>query len=275
MLVVPWFTEYNLLLSQYTRMFTMKKLALGTLMAVFGVAQAGTMGPVADGRSAYIKIGAGGSSSMNINVSADPLYWDAAPQGYNNDFRSSALYSAAAGYHFSPLISLDVEFIYRPTFSYQQFQTSMAAGTFGFLGTKTRYFQFESNSIMANVSLHGQGFSPNLAWHMGGFLLQPFISGGIGVSYNTVSDFHSFLPDGTAASMALDRTVAAFAWQLSAGLELLSWRNFELAAGYRYYNGGNFQSNIFTIDDPSYNTPWTGTFQANEGFVTITYDFNA
>lgn len=46
---------------------------------------------------------------MNANVYADPVYWDASPQGYNGSVGNTAIYSAAFGYNYSQLISGDFE----------------------------------------------------------------------------------------------------------------------------------------------------------------------
>jgi len=37
---------------------------------------------------------------MNANIFADPTYWDASPQGYNETVGNAAIYSAAFGYNY-------------------------------------------------------------------------------------------------------------------------------------------------------------------------------
>lgn len=89
---------------------------------------------------------------MNANIFADPTYWDASPQGYNETVGNAAIYSAAFGYNYSQLISADIEYIYRPSYSYSKFQTSTSNTTSYYNGAKTRYFDLQSNSLMANQS---------------------------------------------------------------------------------------------------------------------------
>ena len=249
--------------------------ALAVLTLTSGLAVAGTMGPIENKQSAYLKLGVGGSSSMQADMNVVTPIWDPSPEGYNHNVGSTALYSAAAGYHFSPLISLDFEYIYRPSFTYAKYQTSLATGVAGFAGTeKIRYFNLQSNSLMANLGLHGQGLSPHLVWDASSCMIQPFVAGGLGVAFNTVSNFHTLTlqPSSFNTSMMPDHSITSLAWQLSAGLEIINWKNFELAAGYRYYNGGTFESNNYIINDTSSDPAWKGTVAANEGFVTISYN---
>lgn len=213
---------------------------------------------------------------MNAEVFADPVFWDVSPQGYDGNVGKTAIYSAAFGYNYSPLISGDIEYIYRPSYSYSKFQTSTASGTVGFNGDKTRHFDLQSNSLMANLYLHGAAMTDSLKfdlWNV--YALEPFIGGGLGVGFNNVSNFYSVKTNGVYAAIEQDNFVTSLAWQLSAGLQLINNSNYNLAAGYRYYNGGSFSSNNFTIDNKSYWTPWHGTVQANEFFITLAYRVDA
>jgi len=252
------------------------KTILGAALLSSTVTVAGTMGPVdVFNPSAYVKLGAGGSYSMNANIEASPVYWDASPQGYNGKIGDTALYSAAFGYNYLPWLSGDIEFIYRPSYSYSKFQTSTASGTSNFNGDKTRYFNLLSNSLMANAYLHGGELSDMLNVNVGPtYSIAPFIGGGLGVAFNTVTNFYSLRTTGVYTAIEQDHAITSLAWQLSAGLELMSQSNFNLAAGYRYYNGGNFTSSRFVINSQDYNSPWKGTVQANEFFVTLAYKFN-
>ena len=252
---------------------------LASVILTSTTAFSGTMGTLdtsVNNQSAYIKLGSGGSYSRNANIYADPDYWDVATQGYGGNVGNTAIYSAAFGYNFSPLISADIEYIYRPSYFYSKFQTSAAILTQDFNGTKTRYFNLQSNSLMANAYLHGAGIYDALKvdlWNS--FAIEPFIGGGLGVGFNSMTNFYSAKPSGEYAAIGQDTFRTSLAWQLSAGLELLNSSNFNLAAGYRYYNGGNFSSSNFTIEYPFYATPWKGTIQANEFFITFAYKIDA
>lgn len=248
---------------------------------------AGTMGPVDTFTpSLYFKVGSGGSYSMPAGINnPDPTYWDATPQGYNGDVGQSALYSAAIGYNFSKLISSDFEFIYRPNFNYAKFQTSDAVSTVEFNGDKTRIFDLQSNSVMWNVYLHGKGYSDALNYQVyNDISVEPFVGGGIGVAFNTVSNFHSETTSGNPTAIMLDNSMTSLAWQFSAGLNFYNTGNFNLAAGYRYYNGEQFTSNSYTINTDTTNNvvegplnlpQWSGTIQANEFFIQLGYKIDA
>jgi hypothetical protein len=143
--------------------------------------------------SLYFKLGSGGSYSMQADINnPNPAFWDASPQGYNGDIGQSALFSAAMGYNYSKRISTDFEFIYHPSFNYTKYQTSTATNTIFFNGDKTRYFNLESDSIMWNMYFHGKGYSDALTYQVhNNIFVEPFIGGGIGAAFNTVSNFHS------------------------------------------------------------------------------------
>lgn len=253
-------------------------LALNSSLAV-----AGTMGPTEDFTpTPYVKLGSGGSYSMNTGLKPNLLIWDASPQGYNADVGHTALYSAAFGYQISPLISGDVQYIYRPSYDYQRFQTSSSTDTVSFEGNKTRYFDLHSNSLMVNAYLHGRGYSDRLNRALGrGFFVEPFIGGGLGVAFNTVSNFHSLSQSpaadniGPVVSMMVDHERTSLAYQFSAGLSFYHDTNFNLGVGYRYYNGGTFTSENYLTDQQVTVSPWNGLIQANEFFIDLIYKFKA
>tara|TARA_R110002126_G_scaffold175960_1_gene324559 strand:+ start:11964 stop:12758 length:795 start_codon:yes stop_codon:yes gene_type:complete len=264
----------------------MPKIKQSTLLVLAlnsGLALAGTMGPTDNfTHSPYVKLGSGGSYSMKAGISPDHQTWDTSPQGYNADVGNTALYSAAFGYHISSLLSGDIQYIYRPSYNYEKYQTSSAAGTANFSGNKTRYFDLQSNSLMANAYLHGREYPGILNRALGqGFFVEPFIGGGLGVAFNTVSNFHSVsqtrsgVNRGPVVAMILDHERTSLAYQFSAGLNLYNNTHFNLGAGYRYYNGGVFTSENYLIEHQITVPPWKGTLQANEFFIDLMYKFNA
>ena len=200
---------------------------------------------------------------MNTNVYTDPLYWDASPQGDNGTVGNTAIYSAAFGYNYSKLIIGDIEYIYRPSYSYSKCQTLTANNTINFNGYKTRHFNLQSNSLMENLYLHGASLSDSLQINLwNGYAIEPFIGGG----FNYMSNFHSTKIDSVYTAIMQDNFRTSLAWQLSAGFQLINNTDFNLAAGYRYYNGGSFSSSNFIINSQDYSTPWEATLQANGFF---------
>ncbi|MBA2653464.1 MAG: outer membrane beta-barrel protein [Gammaproteobacteria bacterium] len=232
------------------------------------------------GNQLYFKLETGCSHSRYTDINVDPRIWDAAIQGYGNDLGCSEFYGAAIGYQINPLLGADFSVIRRPSFEYQKFQTPPSADTPNFLGTKTRYFDFQDTSIMFNLTLYAAGLSDCLTLHVGrSAFIQPFIGAGLGIAYNTVENFHSVLGDDPNAFLApvssimLEETKSAFAWQLNAGLELVSGQNWHAGVGYRYFDGGRFNSNDFVINEilSQKVSPWQGDFRSNEGFVFLKY----
>ena len=218
----------------------------------------------------YIKFSSGGSFSFNSSIYADPIYWDASPQGYQGTLGGSALYGIAAGAYVSPLWSGDIEFIYRPSFHYTKYQTSTAVDTIFFNGDKNRFFNFQSSSLMGNIYLHGSHVFEkfkNYGW-------EPFLGGGCGVAFNSMTEFHSQrFSDSMYRGILQDHLRTSFAFQFSAGLQLLNVSDYEFAAGYRYYNATTYSSSNFVINTTDYSTPWKGVFQANEFFINLAYKF--
>jgi opacity protein-like surface antigen len=256
----------------------LKTINVISLSLISSAVLAGTMGPIDNFKpSLYFKVGSGGSYSMSAGINnPNPTYWDASPQGYNGDVGQSALYSAAIGYSYSKLISTDFEYIYRPSFNYIKYQTSTASQTIAFNGNKTRIFNLQSNSLMWNVYLHGKGYSDDLNYNVyDDIFMEPFVGGGLGVAFNTVSNFHSNRVDATVASIMNDNYKTSIAWQFSAGLNFYNTSNFNLGAGYRYYNGEGFASNSYIVNNQTIAPPWLGIIQANEFFVQLGYKIDS
>ncbi len=237
-------------------------------------AVAGAMGEKDHVQTAYITIGSGGSYSMKSHIYANPTYWDAAPQGYDASMGATALYSAAFGYRFSKLVSADVEYIYRPSYSYSRYQSPPERDAIFFVGDVTRHFNLASNSLMANLYFSGSGLSESLVYYFNhGYQLEPFVGAGLGVAFNNMTNFKSLKPVGLYVSYALDNARTSLSTQGTVGLRLYSEAKFLLESGYRYYNGGTFTSQNFVLDGADILTPWKGTVQANEFFVRLGYVF--
>lgn len=236
--------------------------------------------PVA--KPVFVLLGPGYSFSQNADISVQSV-WDPAIQGYNATLGNSMLYTAGMGYRFTPLFDVDVEITRRPSYSYSKFQTPVAGATSpGPIGINTRKFDFDNTTGMVNLILNGAGANifANISPQT---ILQPFVGIGIGISYNTVSDFHSVLSttpvagSSNVASIMNPQTVTAFAWQAIVGLQLVHAQTWGIDLGYRYLDGGRFESNNYLTSVPSGFTqpittaPWTGKFVANEVFLNLRY----
>lgn len=244
---------------------------------------AGTMGEVKSCSDLscmpwFLEFGSGVSWSNDANINVDTNVWLRTPDGYSSALGTVPLYTAGVGYTISPLVSVDASYTFRGIYNYKKHQVDTQSS----VQDRTRYFNLNSNALMLNGTLYGQGWSDKLAYEMNGVgLIQPVIGGGIGVSYNTMSNFHSVMDfRQEIISEMQDLTKASFAWQLNAGLELKKDR-FSFDVGYRYFNAGSFTSNNF-IPTEVYGTSeyrgvlipgWLGTLSANEIYFTAKVAF--
>lgn len=258
------------------------------LTIVSNISFAGTMGDIKSCPDLscmpwFLEFGSGISWSNNANITADPIRWNPSPDGYNSRLGTVPLYTAGIGYIINPLISADVNYTFRGIYKYKKHQVSTESNVQNPLGNRTRYFNLNSNALMFNVTLYGQGLSDRLTYEMDSFgVIQPIIGGGVGVSYNTMSNFHMVLDSNSAVTSVMqDYTKSSFSWQLNAGLE---WKKdrFSFDLGYRYFNAGSFKSNnalITRTNDAG--TPittntipaWSSTLSANEIYFTAKVAF--
>ncbi|HAT8622063.1 TPA: hypothetical protein JD751_001333 [Legionella pneumophila subsp. pneumophila] len=265
-----------------------KILSYAVMTIISSTALAGAMGetktcPDLGCMPWFVEFGTGVSWSTKSHINPDPSRWDPANEGYNSTLGNEPLYMAGIGYTINPLLSVDANYTFRGIYKYRKHQTALGASAVNPLGNKTRYFDLISNSLMFSGTLYGQGWSESLAYSMGNYgIIQPFLGGGVGVAYNTVSNFRT-VTDNTnfVTSVLQDYTKASFAWQLNAGLELKKNR-FGLDLGYRYFNAGSFLSNNALITRVnSVGTPittnlipaWSSNLSANELYLTAKIAF--
>jgi opacity protein-like surface antigen len=236
----------------------------------------------------YLKLGVGGSFSRDANLKVDTRSWDPSPDGYNANLGDTAFYEVGFGYVFSPLWNIEVAGTARPSFEYEKFQRAVANNTnIGALGDKTRKFKLSNQSLMFNLVLDTLGLSTDQwVYDFGNNRqLRPVFAAGIGVAYNKVYDFHSVTQNVVqsgppvvvnVASIMNENRHSDFAWQLLAGLRLTCHERVTVDLNYRYFNGGTFKSNDYTIDlpvgagtnQPISSPPWEGKLKANEVVVS-------
>ncbi|MCR9191428.1 MAG: outer membrane beta-barrel protein [Gammaproteobacteria bacterium] len=250
---------------------------------------AGTMGEMGEAHSPqryFIAVGSGISFANKANPSIDYSLWSDAIEGYSDSLRDAPLYTAALGYTINDAINVDLSYTFRGLYSYAKYQT-VPTSTTGEppLPSRSRYFDLSSNAVMFDVTLDGgvyHALAYNTADH--GFI-QPFIGAGLGVSYNTLSNFHTILANtNVTTSTALDQTTISLAYQFNAGLEWV-YERFSFDIGYRYFNAGRYQSNNYlvtnyteatqtsTVASPKTTVPWKDTLSTNELFFTARVAF--
>ena len=258
---------------------------MGFALFTSSIACAGTMGSIPEPQRFYIEIGSGISFANQANPSVDLAYWSASTQGYNNSLKPKPLYTAGLGYTINDGLNIDVNYTFRGLYAYSKFQSGVSPSSVqNPLGARIRYMNLSSNAALFNASLDG-GIYPALVYAMGNHgSIQPFVGAGLGVSYNTFSNFHTILASSSddivvntsiATSAIPDQTKASLAYQFNAGLEW-KYERFSFDVGYRYFNAGQYTSNNYLLTSMSTGTPvtttvsspWTGTLSANELFFT-------
>jgi len=232
--------------------------------------------------TAFVTVGGGYSWSIPADISANPAYWDVASQGYDHDVDNSELYTFGLGYHTPSIFSFLLEVGYRPNYKYERYQTSSASNTPEFTPIKTRHFELSSSTYTFNAFLNKAG---NYAcWSFRNCLtVSPYVGGGLGVSYNTLYNFHSVLPldsEGVqeVKSIMNDWQKTSFAGQVMIGLTTKINSRLSIDFGYRWFYGGKFESNDYLSSSsqnpivyPQKIAPWKGKLRANELYVNFNY----
>lgn len=242
-------------------------------------------------RPAFFKLVSGVAFSQNANISADPIFWDPAVEGYNSRLGTGGMIGAGFGYAFNNWFSGGVTLLHQTGFKYDKFQTAIpGAGTVGALPDKTRHFKLASTSVMFDGRLHGKGLGFSHTLHAGRDYIAPFLGGGLGFTYHKMSNFYSSLaptalttPSPSAASMAPDATTSTtFTYQLEAGVEYHYDNTWRMSAGYRWFDAGEFSGPKTIIigtglpGNPLVGAiapPWKGTLRAHQLFAEVAYHF--
>jgi hypothetical protein len=272
--------------------------AMLCLSSLIGTAFAGTMGEVRTCPDAscmpwFLELGTGASFSNSASINYQPQYnrWNIPTTTYNSSLGTVPIYMAGIGYTVSPLLKVDASYSFRGQYKYAKHLDYLSTSVINPLGPNTRYFDLSSNSLMFSGTLYAKGLEntyPELAnklvRDMGPYgYIQPIIGGGIGVSYNTVTNFHTIMDDGNYNTSALqDTTIAAFAWQLNAGIDWQVTERFSFDVGYRYFNAGRFNSGDALLTRvsaagvnlvPNWIPNWNATLSANEVYFTAKIAF--
>lgn len=241
---------------------------------------AGTMGEQQPlNYSWFASIGAGYSwTQLPGIVNPNLADWDFSDQGYDSSLGNRGFYTLEVGKQVHRYIDVSLLYLDHETFNYQMFQTNSLSQS-GLAGSaRNRYFNLNNRGLLVNGFLH-----LDHSWYdMFTVGFTPFIGGGIGYALNQVTNFYnvgSTDVNGTAigsiTSVGNHVNTSSFAWQASAGLNIkpeLNHLSFDL--GYRYYDGGHFNTSTSIHSYVSGTvpvTPWSGEVKANQLFVDIKY----
>lgn len=248
-------------------------------------------------------LGAEGTYAMSLNASIDVnnnphsasgFTFDYSPDGWNNKLKQSFGYGLLAGYNLTDIFALELAYNSRPSFKYEKFQH--ATNPNGSVQDRTRHFNMQNRTILLNGVVHLASMFDILKTFKDKSKLSPFINLGIGLAENKVTNFHTYVNDGTISSgssngaivtQMADKTVYKFAAQAGLGLNYDITTRWAMKVGYRFIYGGKFETQNYTLDDPdglhssigaqrlpgSGNAayPWTGTLKANEVYLGLTY----
>ncbi|MFI4955973.1 MAG: outer membrane protein [Gammaproteobacteria bacterium] len=205
-------------------------------------------------------LGVQGGASFSIQSSLDVVTgpntvtdWDPAPEGYNDNEGDAAVWGGSVGYRVNPNFLTELEVTTRNDYEYEKVQTGAYP--------KTRHFKLNNTSVMA-VGTVQSNYS---RW------FDPFLRVGLGVAFNEVTDFHSTHADGSVSAAMEDNTVSSFAFEVGGGLNFHATHNILLSLGYRYFNGGEFESDN-KLKSPAMDIkPWEGYLRANEVYLAFNY----
>lgn len=238
----------------------------------------------------YVRIEGGKSFSQKADIKVNENYFDPAPEGYNAKIGSAAVFGAGVGYNVTNWLSTGFSANYRSKYDYEKHQTAVTTNsTPDPLGDKTRYFNLDNTSFLFDVYFNRTGSSSPFSLTYQSLTLAPFIGASIGLSKNTLYNFHTVL-DNTLTnnnlsthqveSILSDFVKHSFAWQISLGLDITLCKDVTIGLAYRYFDGGTFETNNYTLnqvaafDNQLITVPaWTGKLKAHEVIANFTINF--
>ena len=249
------------------------------------IAQAGTMGASDEifiPSPFFLEFGTGASFSNtpNINLQSQYNFWWPTTTTYNSTLGTVPLYMAGLGYTVNELLKIDANYTFRGLYNYKNNlnYTGYAASE----PNENIFFNLSSNSLMFSGTLYAKGLESSysslaskLIKEIDGYgYIQPIIGGGLGVSYNTLSNFYGMFTSSQTVDFAMaDATAAELAWQLNAGLDWQITNRFSFDLGYRYFNAGRFNTGVATPSAPIWAPAWISTLSANELYFTAKLAF--
>lgn len=175
----------------------------------------------------------------------DTTFWDASTKGYDDKLSTASFVSFSAGRNIFNHLAGAVEYSLYQTLNYQKHQTGTGS-TGGFTGDeRMRFFDITHQSVLFNFKF----LVPN-SWNLsvGNCMVYPVLGAGIGLGISKMSNFHTVGYAGLAAlgnttSIGFPNVNTSLAWQVNSGLEFkLEDSAGSMGIGYRYYDGGNFES---------------------------------
>ena len=231
---------------------------------------AASMGITDLGNPWYGSIGAGLNNTS-------PNGWEMPAEGYNSGLANRGFYTFEIGKQVQHYVDVSLMYLNHETFNYQMYQQRIA-----------NTGKLPSNSSNHNINLNNRallvsGFlHPDHDWYkISTVSLSPFIGGGVGYALNQIDNFYpagSAPVNRAAIGSGSAQSTNSFAWQASAGLSIHPVTHLSLDVGYRYYDGGTFDTSNPTFSNTNTHssslgltTPWAGHLSTNQLFVDFKY----
>jgi opacity protein-like surface antigen len=243
-----------------------------------------------DAPAYYLQAQGGMSYTRCTKISADQSFWDPAAEGYDAKLCKAPVVGIAFGYLVNNWLAVGVSVDHRSIFKYRKFQTtpSTALTTPNFLGNKTRLFDLDNSSFMVDFTINKLHDGCLYDFDCDYFKIAPYLGFGLGLSKNTIYNFHSVQQDTLTADNFTTNIVHSImspvsqnklGWKFQLGLDMSACGCFYVGIGYRFFDGGKFRTNNYIIDSGSsfaapIKTPaWCGKLRAHEVFGTISLAF--
>lgn len=241
----------------------MKRILVLLLLPILGMAEG-----CCDDYSFYMKVGSGISFSESAKVTAPPLAWNRAIQGYHSKLGNRAIAGLSIGCELMRYVDVEVSVSARSTFKYRKFQTPVDGGD-----SYTREFDLDVIPILFSVNLLGRDL---LCFNN----VYPFVGAGIGVSHLLITNFRTtgLPPSGASdpfASFSAENQYTHrrnFTYTALVGFEYNYNDCFAIATGYRWFDAGKFRGSRYQrvasgaavdVGDQA----WKMRFRANEWFI--------
>lgn len=204
--------------------------------------------------------------------------WDTpTDNGYNtSNLANRGFYTFEIGKQIQHYVDVSLLYLNHETFNYQMYQQRIA-NTGKIASTASNpTVNLNNRALLVSGFLH-----PDHDWYkISTVSLSPFIGGGVGYALNQIDNFY---PTGSnparKAGITSNSAIAvnSFAWQASAGLSIHPITHLSLDVGYRYYDGGAFDTsnpaftNNHSANSLSLTTPWSGHVSTNQLFLDFKY----
>ena len=197
--------------------------------------------------------------------------------GYSGNLANRGFYTFEIGKQVQHYVDVSLMYLNHETFNYQMYQQRIANTGKIANSPSNPTVNLNNRAVLVSGFLH-----PDHDWYkIRTVSLSPFIGGGVGYALNQIDNFY---PTGSSVAtkpgITSNSSVAinSFAWQASAGLSIHPITHLSLDVGYRYYDGGMFDTtnsafanNTHSTKNLSLTNPWAGHVATNQLFLDFKY----